>query len=271
MSAVQAIEAKLKASRPAYAEALEGIRHLNVDRFVKAAVAEVKNNNYLAKCDPNSILKQVYDCAQLGLEPSSVKGTAYLVPYGKNCQLVVGYRGLIELARNSGEISEITMSEVRQNDYFKLRLGTDSKIEHNIDGEDGLPMSPTQRGDVKGFYATAKFKDGSVQSEFMHVEEVEEVRNESQGYKSNPNNSPWGKYFVEMGKKTVLRRLSKKLPASASKLHNAIKYDEAYDSGKKVKIEDDVVIIDNEAGDVLDDKAEKPKPKTNLDDFADKK
>ena len=199
-------------------------RHLNVERLLKVAQIAATTTPALAKCDVASLVGAIGQCAQMGLEPNTVLGHAYLVPFNtkrkdaegnerwvNSVQVIIGYKGLIDLARRSGQIVSIAAHEVCEHDHFDMVYGLDERLEHR--------PAMGERGEVIGFYAVAKLKDGGHSFEFMSRHQVEQIRNESQGYKQalkygKPQSHPWGAHFVEMGRKTVIRRLAKYLPLS---------------------------------------------------------
>ena len=157
-------------------------------------------------------------CAQLGIEPGGALGHAYLLPFenrrsGKTeVQFILGYKGMIDLARRSGQIVSIEARAVYERDTFSVRFGLDPDLQHEPAWEED------DRGELRAVYAVAKLQGGGVQFEVMGRKEIERIRNESQGYKTaeryGKGNSPWHTHFDEMGRKTVLRRLFKYLPVS---------------------------------------------------------
>jgi recombination protein RecT len=183
-------------------------------------------------------------CAQLGLEPDGVLGQAYLVPFRGKVQFIAGYRGLLTLARNSGEISSIQAHEVCQNDEFSYGYGLNEHLDHKpAEGE---------RGEVTHFYAYAKFKDGGHVFEVMTRRQVEAVRDKSEGYRAFKSgaikSTPWGDHFVEMGRKTAIRRISKYLPLSVQK---AASFEDAVDRGAAATIDAYGEITIDGGGDAL--------------------
>lgn len=199
-------------------------KHLNAERLLKVAQIAATTTPALAECDVPSLVGAIGQCAQMGLEPNTVLGHAYLVPFNtkrkdaqgnerwvKSVQVIIGYKGLIDLARRSGQIVSIAAHEVCANDKFELVYGLDEKLNH-------IPAMQ-DRGGVIGFYAVAKLKDGGHCFEFMSTQQVMQIRDESQGYQQavkykKQDGHPWGAHFVEMGRKTVIRRLAKYLPLS---------------------------------------------------------
>lgn len=192
------------------------------ERIASIASLEIKKNQSLAGVDPITLFGSILQSAQLGLEIGGALGHAYLVPFrskkGAEAQFIVGYRGMIDLARRSGQIVSLQAHEVRANDEFDFEFGLDEKLVHK--------PAATKRGEVTHFYAVAKLVGGGHQIEVMSLEEVELVRNSSKAGQSGP----WVSHFVEMGKKTVIRRLFKYLPVSVE-LQKAVSLDELADEG----------------------------------------
>jgi len=193
-------------------------KHVTVDRLLRIAMTSIQKTPKLLDCSPQSLIAAVMQSAQLGLEPDGVLGQAYLVPYKTTCQLIPGYKGLLKLARQSGELSTIQAHAVRENDHFEFGYGLDPFLRH-------IP-SLDDPGDIMAFYAVARLKDGGYQFEVMSKKDVDGIRARSMAAASGP----WVSDYEEMGKKTVIRRLSKMLPASVE-LARAVVLDERADAG----------------------------------------
>ena len=191
-------------------------KHLNAERLLKIAQIAATTTPALAKCDVASLIGAIGQCAQMGLEPNTVLGHAYLVPFNtkrkdgngterwvNSVQVIIGYKGLIDLARRSGQIVSIAAHEVCTNDHFELVYGLDEKLNHT--------PALGERGSIIGFYAVAKLKDGGHCFEFMSLHQVQEIMRNTQ---SKGKYGPWLDHFEEMGRKTVIRRLAKYLPLS---------------------------------------------------------
>lgn len=172
----------------------------DVGRLVRVISSQIRQNPKLALCDPYSMMHAVMTCAQLGLEPSKTLGRVHLIPYGRDVQCIIGYQGLVELARRSGEISEIFAEVVYENDKFEYTLGLNKKLEHT-------PELGGNRGEFKCAYAVAKYKDGGNHMVVMSKEEIEKIKS---GIKYK--NAVWDSHYDEMAKKTAIRRLAKLLP-----------------------------------------------------------
>ena len=76
------------------------------ERFTRMVFTALSSNPTLQECTPQSFLGAMMQSAQLGLEPNTPIGQAYLIPYRNHgrqeCQFQLGYKGLIDLAYRSG-------------------------------------------------------------------------------------------------------------------------------------------------------------------------
>lgn len=235
---------------------------MTAERLVRIVLTECRKTPELRETTPASFLGAVLQCAQLGLEPGGALGHCYLLPYWdrkkgvKNCQLIVGYRGMIDLARRSGQIVSICAYTVHEKDHFEWRLGLDPDIQH-------IPSPEADRGPMTYVYAVAKLKGGGVQFEVMSRAEVEAVRKQSKAGGSGP----WVTHFSEMAKKTAIRRLFKYLPVSIEAAR-AVEFDERADRGETVTPQDfidvayedlgtevptEAVTVDGTTGEIVED------------------
>lgn len=200
--------------KPAIAQAIP--KHLTPERLLRIATTSIRTNPKLKVCTAESLLGAVMQCAQLGLEPT-ILGHAYLIPYknkkkdehGKElgwvdeCQFQIGYKGLIELARRTGQVSSLMAQAVHEKDVFEYEYGINEKLRHvPADGE---------RGPVTKYYGYAKFKDGGYSFLVMSKRDIEIHRDKFSKAKSY---GPWVDHFDEMAKKTVLKALMKYMPIS---------------------------------------------------------
>ncbi len=192
-------------------------KHLSPERFVRIALTAINRTPKLLQCTKESLFACLLDLSQLGLEPDGRK--AHLIPYGDKCTLIIDYKGLVALARRSGEISDIHADVVYSNDEFQYSFGSDGKLVHKPAIKD--------RGDVVAAYSFVRLKDGSSSYEVMNQEEIDAIKKRSKAGTSGPWVSDW----AEMAKKTVFRRHSKWLPVSAE-FQEAIEKD--YDAAKDI-------------------------------------
>ena len=143
--------------------------------------------------------------AQLGLEPNTPLGQAYLIPYKNKgrleCQFQLGYRGMITLAYRSG--ITITAHEVHENDSFDYAYGLDETLTHK--------PAMSDRGAVVGYYATYRTKDGNRGFIVMSKDDVTaHMRKYSKA--AGSSFSPWNTNFDSMAKKTCIKQLLKYAP-----------------------------------------------------------
>ena len=178
---------------------------LTPERFTRITLSALSTNAKLAETTPQSFLGAMMTAAQLGLEPNTPLGQAYLIPYRNHgvleCQFQLGYKGLIDLAYRSGEVSTIQAHVVYENDEFEYELGLEPKLRH-------VPAK-SDRGDPVFFYAVFRTKDGGYGFDVMSVDDV---RAHAKKYSKAYSNGPWQTNFEEMAKKTVLKRVLKYAP-----------------------------------------------------------
>jgi recombination protein RecT len=216
--------------------------------LLRVTMTAVQRTPNLLECDRTSLFAAVLTCAQLGLEPDGVLGQAYLVPFSGKVQFLVGYKGYITLARNSGEIVTIQAHEVCKGDDFTYRYGLHEELAHTVKDEN------RSWANVTHFYAYATFKDGGHAFEVMSRGQVEAIRNNSQGFKAFKNGqtktNPWDEReptSIQMGRKTLIRRLANYLPQQVQK---AAALEAIFDSGRHASTDDAGDIIDIPAEDV---------------------
>jgi recombination protein RecT len=193
-------------------------KHMTPDRVMKIAIAACSRNPRLLECEPMTVYSALHTSSQLGLEPGGPLGAAYLVPFRNNktgkmeCQFIPGYRGLIDLARRSGQISTIFAYAVRTGDVLDFELGLDPKLRHvpagNMDSE------------ISHVYAVAHLKDGGKQFVVMTKTEVDAIRARSK----SKDSGPWVTDYEQMALKTAIKRLIKYLPMSVE-LADALDHD----------------------------------------------
>lgn len=180
-------------------------KHLSAERFCRVALTQLTRTPKLAECDQASFFQALFTLSQFGLEPDGRR--AHLIPFENRkrgcveCQLIIDYKGLVEIAMRTGLISNIHADIVCDNDEFEYDIGQIKR--HKIDFK-------KPRGKQYAVYAICRFKNGSEKCDVMTLEEVAAIRARSKAR----DNGPWVTDFSEMSKKTVFRRLSKWLPFS---------------------------------------------------------
>ena len=223
---VKSMESGIKAALPSV---------MTPERFTRMVLTALSSTPELNDCTPQSFLGAMMSAAQLGLEPNTPLGQAYLIPYWntkkgtREAQFQIGYKGLIDLAYRSGEVELVQAQCVYANDSFECRFGLEPKLEHiPADGE---------RGELVKVYALFKTKSGGFGFEVMSVEDIKEhAKKYSQSF--NKSYSPWKTNFEEMAKKTVLKKCLKYAPLK-SDFARGITADETI----KTEISDDMYAI----------------------------
>ena len=221
-------------------------KHVNSERFVRIAITTIRQNPKLAKCSQESLLGALMVSAQLGLEPGTL-GQCYLIPFENKkagtveCQFQIGYKGLIELLRRSGQLSDIYSYTVYENDDFNIEYGLSRTLTHKPNFD--------ERGEIKGFYAVAILKDGAKAFEYMTKDEV--VKHEEKYRKGSYKNDVWNKNFEEMSQKTVVKKLLKWLPVSVEFLEMAAKDEKSFKvvDDKSTEVQE-IEILENN-GDII--------------------
>lgn len=226
-SYIKAMESEIKKALPSV---------LTPERFTRMVLSAISTTPKLGVCTPNSFLGAMMNAAQLGLEPNTPLGQAYLIPYKNNgvdeVQFQIGYKGLIDLAYRSGEIEVVQAHIVYTNDEFTCEYGLEPKLVHK--------PAVSDRGDPVRVYAMFKTKSGGYGFEVMSMDDV---RNHAARYSQSYNSSysPWKTNFEEMAKKTVLKKVLKYAPLK-SDFVRAVTSDETI----KSKLSEDMYEVSNE-------------------------
>lgn len=200
-------------------------KHITPERVARIALTSFRKNPKLLECTPASLLGTVMEASQLGLMLDGIAGEAYPVPFknrktGKlECTLIPGYKGLLKMVYQSGFVKSISARVVHEKDRFAYLFGTEERIEH-------LPSNEPDPGPPVAFYAVAHLLNGGFKIEVMNKYEVDRIRAMSRG----KDGDAWTNYYDEMGKKTILRRLAKTLPAS-TELQRVVALDEMAEAG----------------------------------------
>jgi len=215
-------------------------RHLDARRMIQVALGALRTNPALLDCTHTSLLSAIMTSSQLGLELDGVLGQAYLVPYGRDVTLQIGYRGMLELARRSGQIKSISARVVRNGDEFSYRYGLQEDLVH-------VPKAPSD-AEITHVYAVARFTDGGFAFEVMTRDDVEAVRRSAK----SGSRGPWTTHWEAMARKSSIRRLFKYLPVS-TEMSRAVQIDEYSEQGLGSKAIQDIVTADGEVFEITPD------------------
>lgn len=174
-------------------------KHLSPERFGRIAITALTRTPKLRECTQESVFKCLLDLSAMGLEPDGRH--AHLIPYGKECTLIIDYKGLVSLIRRSGEVAKIHADVICENDEFEHSMGEVTQHTYDLKKDRGEPYAA---------YAQVTLKDGSVQAVIMPKADIESIRKRSRA----GNSGPWQTDWHEMAKKTAFRRLTKWLTIS---------------------------------------------------------
>lgn len=237
------------AMKPQIEAALPSV--ITPERFTRMALTAVSSNPKLANCTPKSFMGALMNAAQLGLEPNTPLGQAYLIPYKNKgtdeVQFQIGYKGLIELAHRSGEFKNIEARVVYENDTFEYEYGLEPKLVHRPAMKDkGKPIY---------YYAVFTLVNGGFGFEVMSKEDIN-IHKNKYSQAAGSKYSPWNTNFDEMAKKTVLKRVLKYAPIKtefARKINNdeTIKTEISDDMSGVMPEETEAYVVD-EDGVILD-------------------
>ena len=204
--------------------------HMRPSQMLRLMANAIRTTPQLAECDPLSLLGCMMTCASLGLMPNTPLQSAYLIPFKNKrkgiteVQLVVGYRGMIDLARRSGHIRNIHGDVVYEGDEFSFEYGSNQHLKHRPKGKRVNPVYA---------YCHATLTDGEA-FVVLPWDEVMAIRDASQGYRTavqyGKKDTPWIAHEHAMASKTAVRALFKYLPISIEmdngKLGDALTVDE---------------------------------------------
>lgn len=231
-------------------------KHMSPERLARIVLTQVRMTPKLLECSTESLLAAVMQSAQLGLEPG-VLGHCYFVPFWNDrrkefeVQFIVGYRGMIDLARRSGHIETIYAQVVYENDQFELEYGLEPRISH-IPWHVRNDATFETPGGIRGAYMVAKFTGGGYYLHYMPKAEIDKHRDRS----AAKNNGPWVTDYEEMAKKTVVRAGWKWLPISIEIARQV----EAADESVKDEIAADMADVIDLAAEDYRAVAEEPQP-----------
>lgn len=182
---------------------------IGAERFTRIALTEVRRNPLLLECAPESVLGALMQTAQLGLEPGPL-GHSYLVPFAKECTLIIGYKGMIELAYRSERVAGVTAAIVYEREPFEYRESQRGPI---LSHE---PLPPDERGPMVRVYAKALVRAGARSwlpvVRVLWPAEIEAAKKRSPA--ARKGQGPWLSDYDSMALKTAVRRLAPWLPQS---------------------------------------------------------
>lgn len=224
----------VKAMMPEIKKALPTV--LTPERFTRIALSALNNTPALQQCTPMSFLAALMNAAQLGLEPNTPLGQAYLIPYKNKgvleCQFQIGYKGLIDLAYRNEQMQTIQAQAVYENDEFVYEYGLEPKLIHRPASSNG--------GELVYFYGIFKTVNGGFGFSVMSKDNMD-VYAKTYSKAFDSSFSPWKSNYEDMAKKTVIKQALKYAPIKTD-FQRALSTDETI----KKQISEDMFSVQNE-------------------------
>lgn len=202
----------IKAMEPQIKRALPST--ITPERFTRIALSALNTTPKLKECTQISFLSALMNAAQLGLEPNTSLGQAYLIPYKNKgvyeVQFQIGYKGLLDLAYRSPQLQTVQAHCVYENDIFSYELGLEPQLVHK--------PAMDNRGELRCVYAMFRLQNGGFGFEVMSKAAIEaHAKQYSKSY--NSSFSPWTTDFEAMAKKTVIKQVLKYAPMRTDYVH----------------------------------------------------
>jgi recombination protein RecT len=197
--------------------------HCKPERMARIAITALTRTPKLMECEQASFFRCLLDLSQWGLEPDGRR--AHLIPFNNTrrgvveCQLIIDYKGYVELAYRSGVVRNIHADVVRDGDIFEYSTGRVLRHVPHFLRRDA--DKPADAGKVFAIYCIVELVGDTVKTEVLSQAEVDAIRKRSK----SGNNGPWVTDWCEMAKKTAFRRATKWIPLSAE-LRDALDRDD---------------------------------------------
>jgi recombination protein RecT len=212
-------------------------KHMTADRMTRLAISAIRTTAHLAECTIPSFASALMACSVLGLEPNTPLGHAYLIPFKNNkrggiyeCQLIVGYKGLIELMYRSGIVASVKATPVFAGDDFEYEFGLHPDIRHKPSEDPGRGSDVTKLTHV---YPVVQLREKELDPiwDVLTRAEIELRRKRSKA----SSDGPWVTDYVSMANKTGIRKIATWVPSSAERMSGvitAVGYENAIDGGR---------------------------------------
>jgi recombination protein RecT len=241
-----ALRAEMARMAPELANALPP--HIAPERFQRVVLTAIQSNPDLLEADRRSLWAACVKAAQDGLLPDGREGALVTFFDRRRGRLLAQWMpmvaGILKKVRNSGELSSVTANVVYEGEHFRVVLGDEERIEHERD------LDAVGRRDPIAVYAIATMRSGERVREVMTWGQVDDVRAISRA----PERGPWSAWTEEMARKTVIRRLAKRLPMSSDReeddaLRRVIeRVDEQYEFARDRRAAEPVAVANDDDG-----------------------
>jgi recombination protein RecT len=195
------------------------------DRFIRTTVTAVQMNPKLLEADRRSLLAACMKSAQDGLLPDGREAVLNIYNtkvkdgnqeyWAEMVQYLPMVRGLLKVARNSGEVAHLDAAAVYEKDEFVFERGDESRLVHRP------YLGADDPGQVIAAYCIAKLTNGEIHREVMSRRDIEKVRGASKA----ANGPGWTTWYDQFAIKSVIKRATKLLPSSSDRLERVIQHD----------------------------------------------
>ena len=166
-------------------------------------------NPYLIDCaaqHPDDLVNALKNVALTGSTLNPVLKQGYLVPFKGKISFMPSYMGLVDVLNRSGLVRKIEAHPVFDGDEFGVTYGTAEQLIHKPN-----PWGTRDKDHLKGCYYYIELADGTTMWDTMSAAEIEDVRRRSPSV-TKGKASPWDTDYIEMAKKTLIRRAFKAVP-----------------------------------------------------------
>jgi recombination protein RecT len=193
----------------------EEILNKNASSYVASIIQVVQGSEKLQKCDKLTILSAAMKAASLNLPIEHNLGFAYIIPYGKEAQFQIGYKGFIQLALRSGQIIKLNAIPVYEGQLLSFDPLTE-EIKFNFENK------VSQK--IEGFAGYLELANGFNKTVFWNTEKM---ISHGQRYSKTYKFGPWKDDFEKMGLKTIIKHILTKYAPLSSDIQEAVKFDQS--------------------------------------------
>lgn len=238
-SAISKLPAQLQGIKNCFAQPFDSFRNAFKDpkeadrvmaKEIEFAAQAMLANSYLIKCataNPISLVNALKNVALTRSTLNPVLKQGYLVPFGGAITFMPSYMGLVDVLLNNGLVKKIEAHPVFEGEKFEVKHGTSEGIFHEPN-----PWGKREKENLKGCYFYVVMTDGTEMFDTMSVEEIEKIRKRAPSAKSS---SPWDTDYVEMAKKTLIRRAFKMIPKAGISEDKVKALEAVFDYDEKVE------------------------------------
>ena len=203
-------------------------------REINFAVQAMMNNPYLVTCarnNPDDLVNAIKNVALTGSTLNPTLKLAYLVPFKGKITLMASYMGLVDILVNSGLAVKVEAHPVFPGDKFEMVHGTNGYVKHQPN-----PWGSKKPEELLGCYFYVQLVGGGELFDALSKDEIEDIKRRSPSVEKGKT-SPWDTDYIEMAKKTAVRRAFKMCPKTGISPSKLKVVEAAFDYDEKVENE----------------------------------